>query len=97
VVTFRYQCRDGDTLTTEVVAGPGSTVASLVTAFTVWPEDNGWRFEIPSRSQFVIRGSRTSPIRSVTFKGDVWVPVVTCRVATRPFRELAPPPREVKR
>lgn len=100
-VTFEYTCWNGDRIATSATCGPRSSGALAVIAFTDAPKFEGWQFsklgQAGHETAFVIRGSKTSPIRSVTFKGDVWVPVVTRRLAVPPTRsDTAPAPREVK-
>lgn len=86
-LSFRYECWDGE-VRGEKLRGTGPTPVLACTALTSEIGDAGWRVEKRGRpgneEVFIIRGSKDSPIKSVTFKGDVWEPVVTRRLATRP-------------
>jgi hypothetical protein len=88
-VGYRYECLDGSALTNRLATDDhGDALADWLMSEL---KDRGWRFERVADGVFVIRGSKTSPIKSVTFKGDAWVPVVTKRLATGP---LPMPPKK---
>jgi hypothetical protein len=93
-LTCRYECWDGRVVTDRVAVyspGPGTYLVVETLAGTL----KSWRFETIGKpggeTALVIRGSKTSPIKSVTFNGDGWTPVVTKRLVTQP------PPNEPKK
>ena len=92
--TATFQARDGRRGSIEVfgASSPASMSFTLANQLDLW----GWRYERIDNRILVIRGSKTAPIRSVTCVGQAWRPVVYPRFAERPWRPLAPPPREVK-
>jgi hypothetical protein len=73
-----------------------STPASMSFALAGQLDNWGWSYERIDNRIVVVRGSKTAPVRSVTCVGQAWRPVVYPRFAERPWRPLAPPPREVK-
>ena len=81
-VTFRYETWDAQTFTGTVELNTDSNAEGAVQVFTLDVSENGWRVEKVGKTGFVLRGSKTSPIKSATFKGDNWVPVVHRRFAT---------------
>jgi hypothetical protein len=89
-VTYYYECWDGNKLSSRVELSLRSSPQLAVDAFTTYMEMNLWRFEKEGKpgdeAVFIIRGSTTSPIRRVVFKGDVWVPGVQQRIA-QPSKE----------
>jgi hypothetical protein len=90
-----FEDRDGRQHRAELIlerVTPPALVLTLTSGF----DDCGWRYELIDNRILVIRGSRTTPVRSVKFVSQVWTPVVYPRFATRPFRELGPPPRAIK-
>jgi hypothetical protein len=78
----------------ELFAGsdPGGPRFALRSLFAL----NKWRYECLDHYVVVIRGSATSPLRSVSFQSDGWLPVYYYRPAPG-WLPLAPKPREVKR
>jgi hypothetical protein len=66
------------------VLGRRSNARLAVDAFTSDLEFNRWQFQKVGKpgdeTVFIIRGSKSSPIESVTFKGDAWTPTVQRRI-----------------
>lgn len=83
-ISWRYQCRDGTVSTGSASCPLRSTAPQLAVAVSIYVRREGWRFEWLNDKVFVVRGSKTSPIKSVTFNGDGWVPAVTRRLTTQP-------------
>jgi len=92
--TFRYETRDGRVYMDTGELLPGSNARAALIVFTFGIKREGWDYEKrgePGRETvFVIRGSKKSPIKSVTFEGDVWAPTVQRRI-------LGPPAKEPKK
>ena len=90
---FIFQCetRDGRKAEAEITISPEPSPKAMLLTFESVLEDWGCRFERLGDTAIVVRGSKTSPIKSVTFKGDGYVPLVTRRLAT------VPPPNPPKK
>jgi hypothetical protein len=84
--TYRYECRDGKVLTSIVACDARVSPAQVAVTLTGPLEFSKWQVEmVPGKEAvFVVRGSKTSPIKSVTFTGDGWVPAVTRRIIVPP-------------
>jgi len=87
-ITYRYETRDGRVYTNSGEFLPGSDARTVFLVFTWGIRDEGWDYEKrgePGReTAFVIRGSKTSQIKSVTFEGDTWAPTVQRRILSSP-------------
>lgn len=91
VIALRFEALDGRTIETEMGLNPVLTGKAVALTITSLLDDCGWRYERIGDGVLVIRGSKASPIKDVTFKGGMWVPAVTRRLATQP------PPRDPKK
>jgi hypothetical protein len=95
---FEFASRDGETHSVQMVPSPETKADSLRFTLTAAVlDDLGWQYEMISDEMLVIRGSRTSRVRSVTFTSQVWTPGVYPRLCVRPWHELAPKPRAVEK
>jgi hypothetical protein len=92
----RFEARDGSAIRSRGELPAGTDPGSPRTGLRILLGDNNWQFEYEANFTVIVRGSSSSPVKSVTFWSDGWVPTYILRFATRPFRELAPKPREVK-
>lgn len=93
-IHYSYITRAGEICKSSVKLFPDTEPLGAVVVLTNPLRFHGWRFEMVDRKRFVIRGSKKSPIRSIQFESDQWVPVYAVRTAG-PYR--APPPRAVNR
>jgi hypothetical protein len=93
---YRFETRDGKVLDGEVTLLAESGPSGPRFYFSQRLEISRWRCECLDHYVIVIRGSATSPLRSVSFRSDGWAPVYYYRPAPR-WLPLAPKPREVKR
>lgn len=93
-IHYKYVARDGRVCRSSIQLFPGSEPLDAAYILSHGLRFHGWRFEMLDQKRFVIRGSKTAPIRSIRFESDQWVPVYSVR-PSGPYR--APPPRAVNR
>lgn len=96
---LRFVTRDGQAIETSAKISPNPTGKVVAVGLTSVLDDCGWRYERLGDGVIVIRGSKTSPIQTVTFASDVWTPVVTRRLVLpeHPSEVVLPPPRGVQK
>ena len=82
--TFRFESWDGRSGKGEIFLCGSPSVKGTTVALQSVLDDHGWRYDRLADGILIIRGSKTSPVRKVTFTGKVWTPNVTRRFITPP-------------
>jgi hypothetical protein len=83
-IRYRYECEDGrvNSGTIEITAGTKPWL--MVFMLTQSEEREGWQFTKLSNpsdpTAFLILGSKDSPVRTIAFEGDGWVPTIERRL-----------------